>query len=79
MKLDKNIESDLQTDILSEEEACLTLAHTFGSFYLPFLAEAKKRFIEYMEQDYHPDMFCKGIPELIISRIHGICVRTLIV
>ncbi len=66
-------------DILSTEEIHITLNHTFGAFYLPFFVDIKKRFIEYMEQDYHPDMFCKGIPELIISRIHGICVRTLIV
>lgn len=66
-------------DILGTEEIHITLEHTFGAFYLLFFVDIKKRFIEYMGQDYHPDMFCNGIPELIISRIHGICVRTLIV
>ena len=44
-------------DILSTEEIHITLNHTFGAFYLPFFVDIKKRFIEYMEQDYHPDMF----------------------
>lgn len=79
MKNQNNKVADFKYNILNEEEIKLAFSHTFGSFYLPFLAETKKRFIEEMGQGYQPGMFCKGMPELIISRIHGLCVRTLIV
>ena len=64
---------------LCDNEIDIICSHTFGAFYLPFLAETKKRFIEKMGQFYRPEMFCKGMPDLILSRIHGLCVRTLIV
>ena len=66
-------------DSLCDNEIDIICSHTFGTFYLPFLAETKKRFIEKMGQLYRPEMFCKGMPDLILSRIHGLCVRTLIV
>ena len=65
--------------ILSDSECTLAFNHTFGAFYLHFLAETKKKFIEELGSAYNPDVFCNGIPELILSRLHAVCVRALIV
>lgn len=64
--------------ILSDSECTLAFNHTFGAFYLHFLAETKKKFIEELGSAYNPDVFCNGIPELILSRLHAVCVRALI-
>ena len=66
-------------DILSNREFSIVQKYTFGAFYLHFLAETKKKFIEELGSIYNPDMFCNGIPELILSRLHAVCVRALIV
>lgn len=66
-------------NVLSGSECTLAFNHTFGTFYLHFLAATKKKFTEQLGSAYNPDMFCSGIPELILSRLHAICVRTLIV
>ncbi len=42
-------------DSLCDNEIDIICSHTFGTFYLPFLAETKKRFIEKMGQLYRPD------------------------
>ena len=40
---------------LCDNEIDIICSHTFGAFYLPFLAETKKRFIEKMGQLYRPE------------------------
>ncbi len=69
--------------ILSDLEFNLSQSHTFGTFYLPFLAAAKQEYLQALS--FHtrlenPDtLFWPGMPELILSRFHAVCVRTLIV
>lgn len=75
----ENKESKVESFTIDDVEHTIVANQTFGAFYLPFLAEVKNKFIENMGSAYHSDMFCNGMPELILSRIHAICVRTLIV
>lgn len=69
--------------VLSVEEINQSESHTFGTFYLPFLAAAKQEYLQALS--FHtrlenPDtLFWPGMPELILSRFHAVCVRTLIV
>ena len=64
-------------------EITLAKNYTFGTFYLPFLAAAKQEYLQALSihtRSENPDtLFCPGMPELILSRLHAVCVRTLIV
>lgn len=70
-------------NILTHKEINQSKSHTFGTFYLPFLAAAKQEYLQVLSihtRSENPDtLFCPGMPELILSRLHAVCVRTLIV
>ena len=69
--------------VLSVEEINQSKSHTFGTFYLPFLAAAKQEYLQalsfHTRSENPGTLFCPGMPELILSRLHAVCVRTLIV
>lgn len=69
--------------LLSDLEKNQTQSHTFGTFYLPFLAAAKQEYLNALSPNIYSDntdtLFCPGMSDLILSRLHAVCVRTLIV
>ncbi|WP_455616260.1 type 2 lanthipeptide synthetase LanM [Eisenbergiella sp.] len=75
--------NDLFLNILTNKEFIQSQSHTFGTFYLPFLAAAKQEYLQALSSNIHSEntdtLFCPGMPELILSRLHAVCVRTLIV
>lgn len=72
-----------KNNILSSKDYEQALSFTFGTFYIPFLNETKYEYLQAvynMNKCENPDtLFCPGMPELILSRLHAVCVRTLIV
>ena len=78
-----SIEQDGFINRLLSFEITLAKNYTFGTFYLPFLAAAKQEYLQALSihtRSENPDtLFCPGMSELILSRLHAVCVRTLIV
>lgn len=64
-----------KNNILSSKDYEQALSFTFGTFYIPFLNETKYEYLQAvynMNKCENPDtLFCPGMPELILSRLHA--------
>lgn len=69
-----NKESKVESSVTDYLEDNIVSNQTYGVFYRPFLVETKSKFIKELGTFYRSHMFCKGTIELILSRIHAICV-----